>query len=56
MQTLTRCPECDRALDLHGTRRNEIVDCPDCGSELEVVSTTPMVLMLAPEAEQDWGE
>jgi alpha-aminoadipate carrier protein LysW len=32
------------------------VECPDCRSELEVVSTGPVMLAIAPEAEEDWGE
>lgn len=34
----------------------EIVDCPDCGVELEVVKVNPLTLELAPEEEEDWGE
>jgi alpha-aminoadipate carrier protein LysW len=34
----------------------EIVVCPDCGVELEVVSLGPIALELAPEVEEDWGE
>jgi alpha-aminoadipate carrier protein LysW len=36
--------------------RGEIVECAECGAELEVLSTDPMRLELAPEAEEDWGE
>lgn len=32
------------------------MECPDCGSELEVVSLKPLQLAEAPEAEEDWGE
>jgi alpha-aminoadipate carrier protein LysW len=34
----------------------EIVVCPDCGVELEVMSLDPIRLELAPEVEEDWGE
>ena len=34
----------------------EIVECPECGAELEVVSTNPVTIALAPEVEEDWGE
>jgi alpha-aminoadipate carrier protein LysW len=34
----------------------EIVPCPACGADLEVVSITPLRLDLAPEEEEDWGE
>ena len=34
----------------------EIIVCPDCGVELEVVSVNPVVVEPAPEVEEDWGE
>jgi alpha-aminoadipate carrier protein LysW len=34
----------------------EIVVCPDCGVELEMMSLDPTTLELAPEVEEDWGE
>jgi alpha-aminoadipate carrier protein LysW len=34
----------------------EILVCPDCGMELEVTSLEPIVLVLAPSEEEDWGE
>jgi alpha-aminoadipate carrier protein LysW len=54
---ITACPECEYKLDVPDTTRlSEIVSCSDCRSELEVVSTGPLVLAIAPEAEEDWGE
>jgi alpha-aminoadipate carrier protein LysW len=35
---------------------NEITQCPDCGTDLEVVSIDPLEVALAPEEEEDWGE
>jgi len=52
----TKCPECDAALTLSAPEKGEIVECSDCGAELEVLSTEPIQLELAPEAEEDWGE
>jgi alpha-aminoadipate carrier protein LysW len=34
----------------------EILPCPECGADLEVVSLTPPTLALAPQEEEDWGE
>lgn len=34
----------------------EILDCGDCGTELEVISTGPVELAEAPELAEDWGE
>jgi alpha-aminoadipate/glutamate carrier protein LysW len=52
------CPECAAEIDLNpeDVMAGEIIDCPDCGVELEIISTLPMALALAPEEEEDWGE
>ncbi|MFQ5435519.1 MAG: lysine biosynthesis protein LysW [Anaerolineae bacterium] len=34
----------------------ELIECPDCGAELEVVNLNPLTVDLAPEIEEDWGE
>lgn len=59
MDTLTapQCPECKSAVQVHeGAMAAEIVICVVCSSELEVVATSPVLLALAPEIEEDWGE
>jgi len=50
-------PECiaDIALEA-GTVTGEIVVCPDCGVDLEVLSLEPPQVDLAPMEEEDWGE
>lgn len=50
------CPECDAALTMSSPRVSEIVECDECRAELEVMSTAPLVVALAPEVEEDWGE
>lgn len=51
------CPECGADITLQGKLlAGEIVHCPDCSSELEVTSTNPIKLELAPQVEEDWGE
>jgi alpha-aminoadipate carrier protein LysW len=50
------CPECDASLSLRDPMEGEIVPCPDCGVDLEVLSLDPLALELAPEEEEDWGE
>ena len=51
------CPECGGVLELGADlMAHEIVDCPACGTELEVVSLDPITVALAPEEEEDWGE
>jgi alpha-aminoadipate carrier protein LysW len=51
------CLECGAELELAAdVEEGEIVICPDCGVELEVISLDPIALELAPEVEEDWGE
>lgn len=51
------CPECGADISLNdNVEKGEIVQCPDCAAELEVMQVNPVVLELAPEEEEDWGE
>ncbi len=51
------CPECDARVGLKSdVEKGEIVQCGDCGVELEVTELDPPALALAPEEEEDWGE
>lgn len=52
----TVCPECDGMLTLSNVGSGEIVVCTDCGVDLEVVSIEPLLLTLAPQEAEDWGE
>ncbi|MFE4171535.1 alpha-aminoadipate/glutamate carrier protein LysW [Streptomyces sp. NPDC056909] len=52
-----QCPECRGSVSVpEKVMAAEIIICQHCGSELEVVATEPVVLALAPEVEEDWGE
>lgn len=51
------CPECNSEVAVEpSTRVTTIIVCGACQSELEVVSTDPIELALAPAIEEDWGE
>jgi alpha-aminoadipate carrier protein LysW len=52
----TECPQCAGAVAAAPRLTGEILDCPDCGAELEVVRLTPLAVAVAPEVEEDWGE
>ena len=52
----TECTECAARITALVTLPGEILDCADCGAELEVRSVNPLVLALAPAVEEDWGE
>ncbi len=52
-----KCIECNAGLELASDLEvGEILICPDCGVELEVLSLEPITLELAPQVEEDWGE
>ena len=53
----TECIECGGAVPFaEDVLLGEIAQCPDCGTELEVLSAEPLAVGLAPEVEEDWGE
>lgn len=57
MITTQTCPECEDNVQISDSARlNEIIDCAGCRSELEVIALSPVLLALAPEVEEDWGE
>ena len=54
---MSQCPVCDAEIKIDSdTVIGEIIECPDCGSELEVTSLDPVNFSEAPETEEDWGE
>ena len=51
------CPECGAVVIVDDdVVEGEILECEECGAELEVISVSPLELELAPEEEEDWGE
>ncbi len=56
-QVRSACPVCDGPVPLPADAAvSEIIHCPDCGSDLEVVALAPPALAEAPAEEEDWGE
>ncbi|HEX6291225.1 MAG TPA: lysine biosynthesis protein LysW [Herpetosiphonaceae bacterium] len=54
---MSTCPECDGEVTVASDAlAGEIVVCPDCQAELEIIALGPVELALAPEVEEDWGE
>jgi alpha-aminoadipate carrier protein LysW len=55
--TQITCVECAGSVDVVADlMQGEILQCPDCGVELEVLTLNPLTVELAPEVEEDWGE
>ncbi|MFC1543231.1 lysine biosynthesis protein LysW [Candidatus Neomarinimicrobiota bacterium] len=53
----SQCPECGFGISIApDTIKGEILQCGDCGVDLEVIDLEPVELALAPEEEEDWGE
>lgn len=53
---MVECVECGFEIQLENVEKGEIINCPDCDVELEVMEINPLKLELAPEEEEDWGE
>lgn len=53
---MTNCPECDAKVEKHGMVLGEVFPCPDCGTELEVLGNSPLMIQPAPKEAEDWGE
>jgi alpha-aminoadipate carrier protein LysW len=54
---MVTCPECAGSVALaEEPRLNEILECAECHIELEILALDPVLLGLAPEVEEDWGE
>jgi len=57
MKITSECPVCDAdVLFPDDAVEGELITCPECGSELEIVSVDPPQLEEAPQEEEDWGE
>jgi len=53
----TTCPECAAEIVFEdGTQVGEILVCPDCGVDFEVIATDPPAIKPAPMEQEDWGE
>ena len=55
---MAHCPECESLVDVDAddVEEGEIVTCPECGVELEVVNTNPIELDLAEDEELEEDE
>ena len=49
------CPECESNLDIEEDEvdEGEIVSCPECGTDFEVVTTEPLELTRVSEEDDD---
>jgi len=67
--TVSYCPECEAVIDGEFENIGEVISCPECGAELEVISLDPVefdLVLLEDEddddefsiddEEEDWDE
>ena len=52
---MATCPECDAEIEVDefDVDKGDLISCPDCGSNLEVTSTSPLELEAADEDDDD---
>jgi alpha-aminoadipate carrier protein LysW len=55
---MATCPECDGELDIdeYDVDKGDLLSCPECGTNLEVVNVSPLEFESAPEDEDDEDE
>ena len=53
---MSYCPECEAAIDEEFEDVGEIISCPECGVELEVISVDPVEFDLAPMDDEEDDE
>ena len=55
---MAHCPECEAFLDLDmdEIEEGQLVSCPECGIDLEVITTNPLELDLADGDDMDMDE
>jgi alpha-aminoadipate carrier protein LysW len=55
---MATCPECDAEIDdaEYDVDKGDLLSCPECGTNLEVVSVSPLELESAPEDDDEDDE
>lgn len=55
---ICECPLCEEDINLKGFEKDEVIKCPHCGGELEVVSLDPPVVEtpLEDDDSDDWDD
>lgn len=53
---MSYCPECEAVIDEEFEDVGEIISCPECGVELEVISIDPVEFDLAPVDDEEDDE
>jgi len=53
-----KCPECEFGITVESPREGEVLECGDCGANLEIVNANngSLEFSVAASTEEDWGE
>jgi alpha-aminoadipate carrier protein LysW len=54
----TYCPECDAVISVAEPREGDLIRCPECGVELEIIDTDPFDVdfPLDDDWDDEWDE
>jgi lysine biosynthesis protein LysW len=52
----THCPNCDAIIEVNKPREGDVIECPKCGVELEVVRTDPFIVDFLDDWQEDEWE
>lgn len=54
---MANCPECEALLDLDAdeVEEGDVINCPECGLELEIVNMNPIEVEMVEEEEEEEG-
>ena len=52
---MATCPECDSDIDVdeYDVDKGDLISCPECGTNLEVVNLSPLEFEATPEDDDD---
>ncbi len=55
---MASCPDCEAVMDVEEdeVEQGEVINCPECGAELEVVNTNPIEVKRIEEEEEEDDE
>lgn len=54
---ITKCLECHADITLdQDIQAGEVVACPECSTDFEIIEANPVKIEKAPEAQEDWGQ
>jgi lysine biosynthesis protein LysW len=50
------CPECESLLRVEKPKKDDIIECPECGTPLKIIRPYPLIVELAPKSHASTGE